>query len=640
MITKITEVRNYPQLLGTLSAPAWRQFGTERFAGVIAPIPYIWTQQSVGHGEIPDEIELLKFCKLAGIKATMALPNNPIGYGASPYGAGDPQAFEPMIVAPTGIEDDGINVKDYSGKIKALRTRFPCGTGKINYAVRPEKLDLLWEMFKNLKGHESPQFRAFVREFKDKWLRDYLLYTVIKEQHNDEVKNWKKWLDPKLRDHDDAALSAFERANSERITFYAWIQWQASMQKRKVKAFADQIGRKIIGDLQIFPSSDSTGPWAHRSLFKMSVVAGAPRDPYADKGQRWDSHPYDREALQSGEGRRYIGNQQQWFGLHYHGRRYDHSIGGPRAWEIPFNANIEEQGLPGVYFPEPALRRQAGWDFFKLFIDSAPEVAPFFEDLGKLPTLEEDLFDWNQFCAELGALGMDVAFWKKNWDKGGTTFTHPNEYRELSMSTFGPHDMEIADAYYERVLGTVDRELFARACRETGVNYDAVVNLLFDTDKSFPTRLRWRDTIDDRDVTKRKLIQILDANRTGDRKLKIEEKKNFDYMRTSTYREQRALCNLMGAVGNVPETVTPDFVEGMLRFTADANSMANFELMPLHLKLDPTIYGSKRPRFNIPGTPDKNWEEGCPESMEELQQNEALIQKLRDIYTNSGRLTE
>lgn len=631
-------MRIYSQLLNTTAAPAWRQFGVERFSGVVAPVPFIHSQNSVGCGEFLDEILLLDFCKAVGAKALMELPVNPVGYAGSPYAAEDPFAFEPMLGSPIKMTDDSLNTTNFSSAISDLRKEFPTNTGRINYGLRSKKIDLFWKMFQSLKGNESPGFRNFVNRYKDIWLRDYTLYTVIKEKQEDKNKGWKSWADidscngENLRDHDNVELSKFERTNSERVTFYAWLQWQLSMQRKTVRSHADSINRKIIADAQIFPSSDSTGPWAQREFFLMDKVAGAPTDPYAAKGQRWDSHPYNWQKLMT-VGKKYIRAQQQYIYEHAHGRRYDHSIGVPRIWSIPFNAPLKEQGLPGKFDPDPEFRYKAGLDRYKFLFSAEPGLAPFFEDLGKVPTMTDDLFNWEEFCENLGAICMEVAFWKKDWVDDPGKFDRSTEYRKFAMSTFGPHDMELADQYYENILGTVDRELFERTCDKYDINFEKVIKELFDLDKSHPKRLRWKNEINHLE----KVIQILNRHKKSAGDISDEGKSIFTGMHTSTYGEQSIFWNLIGMPGESERIASAEFVRSGLNFTMNASTMANFELLPLLMKVDTKIYGSYRPRINVPGTTNGNWEEMSPLSMEELLANEELIQKLRELNIQSDR---
>jgi len=71
----------------------------------------------------------------------------------------------------------------------------------------------------------------------------------------------------------------------------------------RLKAYANERGVLLFGDIPIFVSYDSSDVWANREVFKldesgeMSVVAGVPPDYFSATGQRWGNPHYDWKYL-------------------------------------------------------------------------------------------------------------------------------------------------------------------------------------------------------------------------------------------------------------------------------------------------------------------------------------------------------
>jgi 4-alpha-glucanotransferase len=70
-----------------------------------------------------------------------------------------------------------------------------------------------------------------------------------------------------------------------------------------LKDYANQRGVRLLGDLPIFVSPDSSDVWANPELFLLDdqanpvVIAGVPPDYFSAEGQLWGNPIYDWEAL-------------------------------------------------------------------------------------------------------------------------------------------------------------------------------------------------------------------------------------------------------------------------------------------------------------------------------------------------------
>ena len=139
------------------------------------------------------------------------------------------------------------------------------------------------------------RFEAFVKE-QAHWLPDYALFMAIKDLH--DKKAWYEWEDPyRLKDPETIAKAKRELADD--ICFHEHIQYWFLTQWVKVKAYANEQGIRIIGDMPIYVAIDSADAWNNPQLFQMDEdlqptrVAGCPPDAFSDDGQLWGNPLYD-----------------------------------------------------------------------------------------------------------------------------------------------------------------------------------------------------------------------------------------------------------------------------------------------------------------------------------------------------------
>ena len=77
------------------------------------------------------------------------------------------------------------------------------------------------------------------------------------------------------------------------------MQYEFALQWKKVKAYANAKGVKILGDIPIYVSADSVDAWVGGPLFELDAegrfarVAGCPPDYFAADGQLWGNPLYN-----------------------------------------------------------------------------------------------------------------------------------------------------------------------------------------------------------------------------------------------------------------------------------------------------------------------------------------------------------
>lgn len=93
-------------------------------------------------------------------------------------------------------------------------------------------------------------------------------------------------------------LAKFWRENQDEIDFWLFAQFEFLRQWKALKAYANQKGVRIIGDLPLYVAYDSADVWLHPDLFKLNAdrspekVAGVPPDYFSATGQLWGNPVY------------------------------------------------------------------------------------------------------------------------------------------------------------------------------------------------------------------------------------------------------------------------------------------------------------------------------------------------------------
>src|SRR5690606_27411966 len=138
------------------------------------------------------------------------------------------------------------------------------------------------------------------------------------------------------------------------------MQWLFNRQWSRLKAYANEKGILIIGDIPIFVAMDSADCWTNPSQFMLdeayqpTVVAGVPPDYFAATGQLWGNPLYRWDAMQRDGYRWWLDRIRGALRL-YDLVRVDHFRGFAGYWEVPAD---EETAVNGQWVKGP------GADFF------------------------------------------------------------------------------------------------------------------------------------------------------------------------------------------------------------------------------------------------------------------------------------
>lgn len=117
----------------------------------------------------------------------------------------------------------------------------------------------------------------------------------------------------------------------------------------KLKAYANENGIEIIGDIPIYCALDSADVWCEPELFQLdkdrvpTVVAGFPPDAFSADGQLWGNPIYNWDRMKQDNYRWWAGRMRFAKQL-YDIVRIDHFIGFNSYYAIPFGSKTAHGG--------------------------------------------------------------------------------------------------------------------------------------------------------------------------------------------------------------------------------------------------------------------------------------------------------
>lgn len=269
----------------------------ERGAGILLAISSLPSKYGIGSlgNEAYNFVNLLVDLRQ---KYWQVLPIGPSGFGDSPYQSFSAFAGNPYLIDLDGLVSEGLLTKE---EIDSFN--WGDAENEIDYALlfrnRFHVLKLAFAKF----DRQSSDYISFVEENQG-WLEEYCLFMSLKDYF--ENKEWQLWKED-IREFDTEAVLHYKKILKEDMAFWSFLQYEFFCQWDKLKAYANDRGIYIIGEIPLYVSQDSADVWAHRELFliegdgTMSEVAGCPPDAYSKKGQKWGNPLYNWEAFEDTE---------------------------------------------------------------------------------------------------------------------------------------------------------------------------------------------------------------------------------------------------------------------------------------------------------------------------------------------------
>ncbi|HET9719791.1 MAG TPA: 4-alpha-glucanotransferase, partial [Solirubrobacteraceae bacterium] len=215
----------------------------------------------------------------------------------------------------------------------------------------------------------------------------------------------------------------------------------------RLREYAVDRGVRLLGDLAIYVAPGSVDHRGHPRLFQTGLVAGAPPDAFAEKGQLWGNPLYDWPVMRRSGYRWWVERLRRTLEL-FDGVRLDHFRGFVAYWAVPEGDGDATRG---------SWKRGPGEALFRAFARELGAALPLVaEDLGVITPPVERLRE------ALGVPGMLVL--QFGFDPRDPHSPHrlANHVPNRVVYT-GTHDHDTARGWYESLPGaqraTVDGEL-------------------------------------------------------------------------------------------------------------------------------------------------------------------------------------
>ena len=224
----------------------------------------------------------------AGQRYWQIMPLVPAGSGNSPYSSSSAFAIDPVLISLDVLVGDGLL---RHGERPADRVQDTPSNPELARLRKRPLLDVAHDRFRF--DPEHAHLRDELARFEAEqvwWLEDFALFSALKGRHGDG--SWLDWHDDLKRRNPTALVEARASLQAE-IDREIFLQWLVRRQWLAVRAYANERGVRIIGDIPIFVALDSADLWAHPDVFRLdhdlrpTVVAGVPPDYFSSTGQLW-----------------------------------------------------------------------------------------------------------------------------------------------------------------------------------------------------------------------------------------------------------------------------------------------------------------------------------------------------------------
>ncbi|PSB04662.1 4-alpha-glucanotransferase [Merismopedia glauca] len=363
------------------------------------------------------------------------LPLGPTGFGNSPYMCFSAMAGNPLMLSLEKLYHNGFLTGD--DLLKA--PDFPPERVDFQQVVAT-KMPLLEKACDSFKNSASPgQHKDFARfcESKAYWLDNYALFMALLEVH--QGASWHTW-EKDIARREPEAVDRWRSQLSNQIFFQKYIQFEFFHQWQELKAYANQGGIEIIGDIPIYVAHNSADVWAYPENFRLdeetgepALMAGVPPDYFSETGQLWGNPVYDWQQLEQDNYGWWVQRFQSI--LDYVDLiRIDHFRGFEGYWVVPQGETTAMNGAwlkgPGAVFFE-AIKQQLG---------RLPIIA---EDLGVITPEVEALRDRFEFP------GMKILQFAFGGGAGNPYL--PFNYTRNSVVYSGTHDNDTTGGWFEQL---------------------------------------------------------------------------------------------------------------------------------------------------------------------------------------------
>lgn len=411
----------------------------ERKAGILMPVSSLPSDCGIGTLGA-GAYAFVDWLSSAGMKIWQVLPLLPTGYGDSPYQSCASDALNPYFIDFALLAEDGLlEESEYTAVEWSHNER------RVDYGKQFDcKIKILQKAFTRFDKN-CVSWKAFLAE---KRYADYALFMSLKTKFS--YAPWTAWDEP-YRSCRGKGLEGYIAEHKAEIEFWQFTQYIFLKQWNNLKAYANDRGIEIMGDMPVYVAEDSVEMWKYRrELFlldgedNLALRAGVPPDAFSEDGQLWGNPVYDWQKMEK-DGYKWWRARIDYAFTLFDVVRIDHFRAFDRFWGVPADSETAQKGewLDG---PKAAL------------FDGLENYAIVAEDLG---VLDEGVY---ALMKETGYPGMKVFEFAFNGDEDNeylpTNFTDGN-----SVAYTGTHDNETLRSFLEN-MDDGARKAFEKAFEE------------------------------------------------------------------------------------------------------------------------------------------------------------------------------
>ncbi len=404
-----------------------------RAAGILLPITSLPSKYGIGCFS-KSAYDFTDWLKEAGQTYWQILPLGPTSYGDSPYQSFSTFAGNPYFISLEALIEEGVLTKKECDKAD-----FGKLADDINYEkMYQSRYPLLHMAYERSKISENPDYQQFIAE-NNWWLSDYALFMALKDRF--EGVPWNEWPED-IRLRYGYSMDYYRKELYFEIEFQQYMQFKFFEQWNALKAYANESGIRIIGDIPIYVAMDSADAWAHPELFQLDennvpvAVAGCPPDGFSADGQLWGNPLYRWDYHRSTDYAWWMSRLYFCFRM-YDVLRIDHFRGFDEYYSIPYG---EKSAVNGHWEKGPGI------ELFQRMEHHLGKHDVIAEDLGYVTDSVRKLVHDSGFP---GMKVLEFAFDSR--DSGSANDYLPHNYMENCVAYTGTHDNETIAGWFTSI---------------------------------------------------------------------------------------------------------------------------------------------------------------------------------------------
>ena len=414
----------------------------QRSAGILLPVSSLPSPYGIGCFS-QEAYDFVDWLKDAGQTYWQILPLGVTSYGDSPYQSFSAFAGNPYFISLDELVKEGVLTAE-----ECKKARFGRKADDIDYSqLYKERGRLLRLAYSRSDIGHNAEFAAFCEQNKW-WLDDFALFMAVKDRF--EGKPWIEWAED-IRLRWQNAMDYYRRELYFEVEYYKYLQFKFDQQWRALKAYANEKGIRIIGDIPIYVALDSADAWANPQMFQLDedrnpvAVAGCPPDGFSATGQLWGNPLYRWDYHRETGYAWWISRLHYVFQM-YDVVRIDHFRGFDEYFSIPHGA---ENAIGGHWEKGPGI------DLFRKVEQALGWKQVIAEDLGYVTDSVREM------VRESGFPGMKVLeFAFDSRDSGCANDYLPHNYPVNSVAYTGTHDNETIVGWWSSI--TKEEQKLAR----------------------------------------------------------------------------------------------------------------------------------------------------------------------------------